>query len=221
MIETLKNRMTLAAKRDAEDKEKKLPAMHKLKMLPEVMDVFNKRHLIEPILENNLLEAVRFWLEPLPDRSLPAYNIQRDLFNVITKLPIKTENLRVSGLGKIVLFYTKDIRPEEHIKRTAERLIREWSRPILGKSDNYRHRKVQQAAFVPSYVVFPSFFLLNPSIPAFLLQEVGADISYILKELHALTFNSFVCLQRKPTQDPFWIQQPGEIRPYGHAKSQT
>lgn len=139
--------MTLAAKKDADDKDAGRPAMHKLKMLDEVLDVFNKQHLHYVILENNLLESVRFWLEPLPDKSLPAYNIQRDLFNILTKMNIQTDNLRQSGLGKIVLFFSKDVRPEESIRRQAEKLVREWSRPILGKSDNYRHRVLEYREF--------------------------------------------------------------------------
>lgn len=30
-----------------------------------------------------MLEAVKRWLEPLPDKSLPALNIQRPLFNLL------------------------------------------------------------------------------------------------------------------------------------------
>src|SRR5436305_9929344 len=150
MIGNLKNRMTLAAKRDADDKDAGKPAVHKIKMLDEVLEVFSKKNLMYPILENNLLEAVRFWLEPLPDKSLPAYNIQRDLFNILSQMNIKTDYLRQSGLGKIVLFYSKDVRPEERIRRQAEKLCQEWARPILGKSDDYRHRFVETQTYDPS-----------------------------------------------------------------------
>ena len=40
-------------------------------------DILARADLAIPILDNNLLEAVRLWLEPLPDASMPAYQIQK------------------------------------------------------------------------------------------------------------------------------------------------
>lgn len=39
--------------------------------------------MAESLLENGMLDAVKTWLEPLPDRSLPALAIQRALFNIL------------------------------------------------------------------------------------------------------------------------------------------
>jgi transcription factor SPN1 len=38
------------------------------------------------LFDQNVLEAVKQWLEPLPDKSLPALNIQRELFDVLIKV---------------------------------------------------------------------------------------------------------------------------------------
>jgi transcription factor SPN1 len=104
--------------------------------------------IVDP--ENNLLEAVRFFLEPLYDGSLPAYNIQRDLFAALTKLPINKDCLIASGIGKVVLFYTKSKKPELAIKRQAERLLIEWTRPILKRSDDYRNRVLETVDYDPT-----------------------------------------------------------------------
>lgn len=91
-------------------------------------------------------------MEPLNDGSLPAYNIQRDIFNALTKLPVNKEVLLSSGIGKVVYFYTKSKRPEIGIKRIAERLVGEWSRPILKRTDDYKKRQIETRDFDIAYV---------------------------------------------------------------------
>ena len=155
-INSLRNRMASAAELDvkARDAVPPRPAMNKLQMLPEVTALLNRNNrdienaIVDP--ENNLLESVRFFLEPLSDGSLPAYNIQRELFAAIARLPIDKESLISSGLGKVVLFYTKSKKPELNIKRAAERLLGEWTRPILKRSDDYRKRALATADYDPT-----------------------------------------------------------------------
>jgi len=130
------------------------PAMHKLKMLPEVISLLNRNHLQQTLVdpECSILRSVRFFLEPLDDGSLPAYNIQREMFAILAKLPIGKEALIASGIGKVTLFYTKSKRPELGIKRQAEKLLGEWTRPILKRSDDYRQREYVHAEYDPTYV---------------------------------------------------------------------
>lgn len=156
-IEDMRKRMTHAAQLDAISRREGNPAMHKLKMLPEVVGLLNRNQYVNSLVdpEINLLEAVKFFLEPLDDGSLPAYNIQRDLMNSLAKLPINKEALIASGIGKVIVFYTKSKRAEAGIKRMAERLLAEWTRPILQRSDDYSKRVYQEAAFDPRYVYHP------------------------------------------------------------------
>ncbi|MCJ1399567.1 Transcription factor iws1 [Xylographa trunciseda] len=155
-IASLRQRMADAAERDvqARSADPPRPAMHKLRLLPEVVALLNRNGreienaIVDP--ENNLLESVRFFLEPLNDGSLPAYNIQRELFACLAKLPIGKDSLVSSGIGKVVLFYTKSKKPELGIKRQAERLLGEWTRPILKRSDDYRKRVLEEIDYDPS-----------------------------------------------------------------------
>lgn len=153
-IEDMRKRMTHAAQMDAISRQEGKPAMHKLKLLPEVLMLLNRNQytnsLVDP--EINLLEAVRFFLEPLDDGSMPAYNIQRDLLTCLTKLPIQKDALIASGIGKVVVFYTKSKRTEATIRNMAEKLLAEWTRPILQRSDDYSKRVFQQADYDPTYV---------------------------------------------------------------------
>lgn len=147
MVNQLREKMRTAAIDDAECVRNGKPAMSKLKLLPDVKTVLRKGSLADTILDNNLLEAVRIWLEPLPDASLPAYEIQKELFAAMDRLPIKTIHLRESGLGKVVIFYQRSKRPQLSIKRTVDKLVGDWTRPIMGRSDNYRDKIIATRSY--------------------------------------------------------------------------
>lgn len=146
--------MEKACSADNIARENNEPAIHKLKMLPEVVQLLNRNTVQHSIVDpdTNFLQSVKYFLEPLPDGSLPAYTIQRDLFAALARLPIEKEALLSSGIGKIVLFYTKSKKPEIGVKRTAERLLGDWSRPILKRSDDFKQRKVATREFDHQYV---------------------------------------------------------------------
>jgi transcription factor SPN1 len=148
-VDSMRGRMAKAAEMDTEAREAGLPASNKLKLLPEVVSLLNRNQfqnqLVDPDI--NLLESVRFFLEPLADGSLPAYNIQRELFLALAKLPITKDTLVASGIGKVVMFYTRSNRTEVSIKRQAERLLSEWMRPILNRTDDYRRKEIPMADF--------------------------------------------------------------------------
>lgn len=105
----LRNEMFSAADADINENEEGKYAIHKLRMLPTVVDMMQRfvlfsflplfctdrsllshfclahkrASLAESLVDNGLLEAVKRWLEPLPDKSLPAVNIQRPLFEIL------------------------------------------------------------------------------------------------------------------------------------------
>ncbi|AMD20709.1 HDL035Wp [Eremothecium sinecaudum] len=150
----LKDEMNMAAMKDIETLNRrietgdnKLVVMEKVVLLPKVVSVLNKANLADTILDNNLLQSVRVWLEPLPDGSLPSFEIQKSLLTAIENLPVKTEHLKESGLGKVIIFYTKSKRVEPKLARIADRLVSEWTRPIIGASDNYRDKRVLKLEF--------------------------------------------------------------------------
>jgi len=163
-VARLRETMNNAADEDIRSNQEKLPATAKLRLLPEAMETLRKfvsliscssidmliksprASLAQSMIDNNLLEAVRRWLEPLPDRSLPALNIQREFFNIIKKMEfIDSAVLKESGLGRVVLFYTKCKRVTPDITRIANDLVSIWSRPIIKRSASYRDRIVPVA----------------------------------------------------------------------------
>ncbi|KAF2274285.1 uncharacterized protein EI97DRAFT_435371 [Westerdykella ornata] len=144
--------MVKAAQADNQGRERGEPARHKLQLLPRVMTLLNKQNLRENIVDpdTNLLQAIKFFLEPLNDGSLPAYDIQKELFGALAKLPINKDSLIASGIGKVIIFYIKSKRPEPAIKRQAERLFTDWTRPILRRSDDYRKKQFKTVDYDPT-----------------------------------------------------------------------
>lgn len=72
-----------ASEADADAIEAGRPALEKQKMLPAVQSMLMRRHMYEVLLDNGVLEAMRRWLEPLPNRQMPAPNIRKTLFELL------------------------------------------------------------------------------------------------------------------------------------------
>ncbi|KAI3637097.1 hypothetical protein MIR68_004803 [Amoeboaphelidium protococcarum] len=126
-----------AAEQDIESNQNKQPAVEKLKLLPIVQDLLSKTFLYEQILDHEMLECLRIWLEPLPDGSLPNYKIKESIFDILVKLPVSTDQVRDSRIGRIVAFYAKNDRELVDIKKCAMDLIFTWSRPLVMKNGNH------------------------------------------------------------------------------------
>lgn len=163
-IEQMRQRMAKACEADAEARSRGNVATHKLAILPQVVELMNRntiqQQLVDPDI--NILEAVRFMLEPADhDAALPNYRIQRELFAILGRLNIGKEALVASGIGKVVLFYTKSTQPQPEIKRQAEKLIGEWMRVVLHKRKDQRGMPIQTKSYDP--IVASQSQLQNPS----------------------------------------------------------
>ncbi|KAJ1732989.1 Transcription factor iws1 [Coemansia biformis] len=145
MIVELRKRMRDAAYRDIDDNKDHLPAIHKLTMLPKVVEELGKPHLYEAFLDNNIVDSIRLWLEPLDDGSLPSLDVQNAMLDSLKKLPIRRDHLRESGIGKIILFMSKCPRISETNRRACEQFIQQWSRMVLRLSADYHDRKTREA----------------------------------------------------------------------------
>ena len=139
--------MKRAADEDQSLNERKLPALAKLKMLPKVLQELSKASLHVQFLENNILEGVKLWLEPLQDGSLPPLDIQETLMKLLVDMPVDAQHLRESLLGRVIKFYTLCDRVPNDVKNKADLLIRKWIRPILKRSANYRDRKLSSRQY--------------------------------------------------------------------------
>ncbi|KAJ1497480.1 Transcription factor iws1 [Coelomomyces lativittatus] len=133
-----------AAERDLVSFTKQKPAVYKLRLLPLVSKHLDRSELQEIFLDHHILDGFQSWLEPLPDGSLPSYDIRSTLFQLLLKLPITTDHLRECSIGPLIVFYTKAPKETPEIKRMAQECVTKWSRPILNISDSYRDTRLEE-----------------------------------------------------------------------------
>lgn len=151
-LNVMRNKMAAAAQMDQEARKRGQPASHKLKILPQVVELLNRNTLRSAILDPdiNVLEAVRFFLEPADeDAALPNYQIQREMFGVLSKLRMTKDALIASGVGKVVMYYTKSNQPQPAIKRQAEKLIQGWMSVVLNRKHASKSKHVETREFDP------------------------------------------------------------------------
>lgn len=195
--------MVNAAMADNDARKEGRVAGAKLKLLPEVVGLLNRNnlhhHLADP--DSGIIEAMKFFLEPLSDGSLPAYNVQREMFTALTNLPINQDTLIQSGIGKVTLFYTKSKRPQAGIKRMAEKLLGEWTRPILKRSADYKQRVHETVDYDPTYVPLSTEeFLKHETDPRRHRKTRVVDSSNIIKETMAEIRRAAQNPQRNPNR---------------------
>ncbi|CAM6110449.1 unnamed protein product [Calypogeia fissa] len=146
-VEQFMAKLDVAAESDADLNRASKPAIEKLKMLPELLHVLEKRQLQQEFLDRGVLSSLKNWLEPLPDGSLPNMNIRSALLKLLTDLPIdvevfeRREQLKKSGLGKVVMFLSRLSEETPVNKKLARDLVDKWSRPIFQKSTRYEDLK--------------------------------------------------------------------------------
>jgi transcription factor SPN1 len=142
-VEQFMAKVDVAAETDADLNRNSKPAIEKLKMLPELWTVLQKRQLQMEFLDRGVLSSLKDWLEPLPDGSLPNMNIRTTLLKLLTDLPIdveqfeRREQLKKSGLGKVVMFLSRLPEETPANKKLARDLVDKWSRPLFQKSTRY------------------------------------------------------------------------------------
>eukprot|EP00743_Colponemidia_sp_Colp-15_P002442 GILK01002647.1.p1 GENE.GILK01002647.1~~GILK01002647.1.p1 ORF type:complete len:461 (-),score=115.11 GILK01002647.1:239-1621(-) len=137
IVNDLIDDMVRAAEDDRQANEEQKPATSKLKMLPKVVKAMRRTKLHDALLSASFCDVLRTWLEPLPDGSLPNLNVRTEILLALKDMPIETNQLRTSNLGKVVMSMFRN--PDETVKnkKVAQFLIDKWSRPIFELSTNY------------------------------------------------------------------------------------
>ncbi|KAG5269286.1 hypothetical protein AALO_G00200340 [Alosa alosa] len=139
VVSAMITKMTEAAEEDRTLNSQKKPALKKLTLLPTVVMHLKKQDLKETFIDSGVMSAIKEWISPLPDKSLPALRIREELLRILQELPsVSQETLKHSGIGRAVMFLYKHPKESRGNKNLALKLINEWSRPIFGLSSNYK-----------------------------------------------------------------------------------
>ncbi|CAN6442698.1 unnamed protein product [Victoria cruziana] len=155
VVEQFMARLEVAAEEDAELNRQAKPAINKLKLMPTLTDVLSKRQLQQEFLDRGVLSVLKNWLEPLPNGCLPNINVRTALLNLLIDLPIdveqhdRKEQLKRSGLGKVIMFLSRSDEETTSNKKLARELVDKWSRPIFQKSTRFEDMKTYDDERVP------------------------------------------------------------------------
>ncbi|XP_054810503.1 protein IWS1 homolog 1 [Prosopis cineraria] len=143
LVENVMAELEVTAEEDAELNRQGKPAINKLKKLPLLTEVLSKKQLQQEFLDHGVLTLLKNWLEPLPDGSLPNINIRTAILNILNDFPIdleqydRREQLKKSGLGKVIMFLSKSDEEISVNRKLAKELVDKWSRPIFNKSTRF------------------------------------------------------------------------------------
>ncbi|XP_042035331.1 protein IWS1 homolog 1-like [Salvia splendens] len=121
--------------------------MAELEVVAEEDAELNQKQLQQEFLDHGVLTLLKNWLEPLPDGSLPNINICSAVLRILFDLPIdldqfgRREQLKKSGLGKVIMFLSKSDEETTGNRKLAKELVGKWSRLIFNKSTRFEEMK--------------------------------------------------------------------------------
>ncbi|KAL0393704.1 UNVERIFIED_CONTAM: Phosphomevalonate kinase, peroxisomal [Sesamum latifolium] len=149
LVENVMAELEVVAEEDAELNRQGKPAISKLRKLSLLTDVLSKlvKTLQQEFLDHGVLTLLKNWLEPLPDGSLPNMNIRAAVLKILNDFPIdleqydRREQLKKSGLGKVIMFLSKSDEETTANRKLAKELVDKWSRPIFNKSTRFEDMK--------------------------------------------------------------------------------
>ncbi|KAJ7392850.1 Transcription factor iws1 [Desmophyllum pertusum] len=131
--------MKEVAEEDRVLNERKEAATKKLKMLPSVLTHLHKADLQMTFLDLGVLTVLKDWLTALPDGSLPHLQIREGLLKALTEFPpMDGRALKMSGVGKAVMYLCRHPKETRQNKKMAGKLINDWARPIFGVTANFK-----------------------------------------------------------------------------------
>ncbi|KAK7252518.1 hypothetical protein RIF29_36513 [Crotalaria pallida] len=155
LVENVMAELEVTAEEDADLNRQGKPAINKLKKLPLLTEVLSKKQLQLEFLDHGVLTLLKNWLEPLPDGSLPNINIRTAILQILNDFPIdleqydRREQLKKSGLGKVIMFLSKSDEEIGVNRKLAKELVDKWSRPIFNKSTRFEDMRNAEDERVP------------------------------------------------------------------------
>ncbi|KAI0519148.1 hypothetical protein KFK09_006589 [Dendrobium nobile] len=155
IVEDLMAELEVTAEEDAELNRQNKPAINKLMKLPLLIEVLSKKKLQLEFLDHGVLTLLKNWLEPLPDGSLPNTNIRTAILKLLSDFPIdleqydRREQLKKSGLGKVIMFLSRSDEETTANKKLAKELVDKWSRPIFNKSTRFEDMRSYEDERIP------------------------------------------------------------------------
>ncbi|KAL0265565.1 UNVERIFIED_CONTAM: hypothetical protein PYX00_011277 [Menopon gallinae] len=157
---------------DNKNNKSQKPAVEKMALLDSLYGKLINRKYQSALMDCGVLAAIRTWLEPLPDRSLPNIKIRRSMLEVLTHMKVDAAHLESSQVGKIVNFYSLNPREDRDVRKLARAL----ASPTMTGVD-----EIEYFEFVPVSII----------------RELQEDIQRrTQKSIEAASFRGIPCISR-------------------------
>lgn len=188
--------------------EQQLPAIYKLKLLPNVKKILLMKQLQTTLLDYDLLSVLKSWIEPIDKTALVGLTIRTGIYEILSILPCQTEHIRRSGIGKTLVSLLKHKMETTENKQKIREIIEKWSRPIFGKSVDARsidrrHKERLQTVDETHYIRQQAMKQMSPR--GSLIRE--EDISSLLSS-KIETVNDSSDRVRLPVSNGFLFSAP-------------
>ncbi|XRB00192.1 transcription factor SPN1 [Pycnococcus provasolii] len=161
----LLTKMDMAADMDEKSNQEQKPCIAKLGLMNMVYEQLTKRKYQAKYIDFGVLGVLQGWLKPMPDGSLPNVLVRTKVLGILEALPInlelpdRKEQLRLSQLGKLVMFLSKNKDETPDNRKRATQLVQRWARPIFELSTRYADMKATERVCTTNYQVFLLFRL--------------------------------------------------------------
>mmetsp|Transcript_1518 Transcript_1518/g.3759 ORF Transcript_1518/g.3759 Transcript_1518/m.3759 type:complete len:495 (+) Transcript_1518:97-1581(+) len=136
------DKMEHAANLDDEAIAQKRPALKKLMLMTEVVEVMGRKEMFRILLDLDILAVCKRWIQPLKNGTLGNVTIRQRMVHAISlmhgEFGITSSDLKKSDFGKVVMSLYMHKSETPSMKRELKKLIEQWSRPIFQKSGNMR-----------------------------------------------------------------------------------
>ena len=143
--------MEAAAQKDKEMVKKGEPAFNKIEKVDYFCRQLKTRRFQEELLERNVLSCVSLWLLPTKSRgTLPPIDIRTKLYDAIATMPVQTDHIRRSGIGRLLMELKRHKKETSTNKSKLHTIIEKWSRLVLNKTDNMRNLASEQRSLMES-----------------------------------------------------------------------
>jgi transcription factor SPN1 len=120
-------------KKDIELNIEGKPSLTKLENIDSIYSKIIRKDTQDACIRLGVLTEIKTWLEPLPDKGLPNNKIKKILLDLLLHLQISKSDLLESGIGKIVHFYSTNIREDRDIRGGARNLVRKWKELVISE----------------------------------------------------------------------------------------
>mmetsp|Transcript_13510 Transcript_13510/g.22207 ORF Transcript_13510/g.22207 Transcript_13510/m.22207 type:complete len:480 (+) Transcript_13510:80-1519(+) len=130
--------MNEAAEEDKLLYQQNQPAIKKLQMISRMERAVTTKTLQNILLEYDLLIELNKWIEPMSKNVLAALTVRTAVYDVLMKLPVQTDHIKRSKIGKTLMSMVKHKQETPENKRKIRAIVDKWSRPIFGKSTDAR-----------------------------------------------------------------------------------